>query len=429
MAADGNGTTNDGRGDDGTAKALSKAAVARRTVLSGAGVWALAACSTSSKSDGSGKGVKAGSSAKASASSASPQGKTIGDGSMSDTGPQPGLYKPKKLKKGDVPPQFVVVSWDGAAELVDNPLLSRFRKVSRETGAHMTLFLSGIYFLPESKKTLYHAPHHKPGATDINFLPDDCVHATIKGIGESWTEGHEIGTHFNGHFCGPTGGSTWSPSDWGSEIEQARSFVANWRTNTGSHDLPPLPFDYDKELIGGRTPCLEGGDNLRTEASKLGWRYDTSKSTLQMWPKKDKGLWDMSLQSIPLAGTRFQVLSMDYNIMFNQSKVTKGNPAMHATWRKQAVDSYMAGFNRSYEGNRAPLVIGNHFEGWNGGIYMDAVEEVMRKVAAHKDAKMVSFRELCDWMDAQDPKVVKKLQALAPGETPPGGWDEYLELT
>ena len=48
MAADGNGTTNDGRGDDGTAKALSKAAVARRTVLSGAGVWALAACSTSS---------------------------------------------------------------------------------------------------------------------------------------------------------------------------------------------------------------------------------------------------------------------------------------------------------------------------------------------------------------------------------------------
>ena len=104
-----------------------------------------------------------------------------------------------------------------------------------------------------------------------------------------------------------------------------------------------------------------------------------------MWPKKDKGLWDMSLQSIPLAGTRFQVLSMDYNIMFNQSKVTKGNPAMHATWRKQAVDSYMAGFNRSYEGNRAPLVIGNHFEGWNGGIYMDAVEEVMRKVAAHKD--------------------------------------------
>ena len=59
MAADGNGTTNDGRGDDGTAKALSKAAVARRTVLSGAGVWALAACSTSSKSDGSGKGVKA----------------------------------------------------------------------------------------------------------------------------------------------------------------------------------------------------------------------------------------------------------------------------------------------------------------------------------------------------------------------------------
>lgn len=348
---------------------------------------------------------------------------------MSDTGPQPHQPKPQKLKAGDVPPQFVVVSWDGAAELVENPLLTRFRKVAQETGASMTLFLSGLYFLPESKRHLYHGPHHPVGASDINFLTDASIRATISGISAAWTEGHEIGTHFNGHFCGPTGVGKWSPADWHAEIKLAHSYVANWRTNTGFTDLPPLPFDYRKELAGSRTPCLEGGDNLRTAARDLGWRYDTSKTATQAWPQKDKGLWDMSLQSIPFPGHDFSVLSMDYNMMFNQSRTTKGAAAMRPTWRKQAAAAYLAGFERAHQSNRAPLVIGNHFENWNGGIYMDAVEDVMRAVAKVKDARMVSFRQLCDWIEAQDPAVIRKLQALNVGQKPPGGWDEYLQLT
>ena len=353
----------------------------------------------------------------------------IGDGSTSDTGPQPHQPKAQRLRPGQTPPQFVVISWDGAGERTGLNLLSHFRQVAQETNASMTLFLSGLYFLPSSQKDRYHPPHHRVGASDIGYMSDHDVHATISNIGKAWTEGHEIGTHFNGHFCGPTGVQKWSPADWKSEIEQAEFFVQNWRTTTGFTDLPALPFDYDKELIGGRTPCLEGADNLRITASRLGWRYDSSKTGIQMWPHKDRNLWDLSMQSIPFVGGDGQVISMDYNIMYKQTGgTTQGKPSKRPTWQQQAVDTYLAGFRRVYDSNRAPLVIGNHFEGWNGGIYMKAVEKVMRTLATYPDVRMVSFRQLVDWIEAQDPAVLAKLRRLPYGSKPIGGWGEYLAV-
>ena len=62
-------------------------------------------------------------------------------------------------------------------------------------------------------------------------------------------------------------------------------------------------------------------------------------------------------------------------------------PAHYPGWRKQATAAYLAGFKRAYETNRAPFYIGNHFEQWNGGIYMDAVEEALKGMAAQRDAR------------------------------------------
>ncbi|MFF7636577.1 hypothetical protein ACFZB9_26015 [Kitasatospora sp. NPDC008050] len=360
---------------------------------------------------------------------AKPPTTLIGDGSTSDTGPQPAQPQPVPLELGERPPQFVVFSWDGAGEL-DDRLFSRFRRLAKDHDASMTFFLSGIYTLPESKKELYHPPQHRIGASDIGYLSDQHIHDTLTQISAAWLDGHEIGTHFNGHFCGATGGGKWSPDDWDSEIEQAMSFVMNWKTNTGFNDLPALPFDYRKELIGGRAPCLEGQRALLPTAAARGWKYDTSgPGGLQIWPQKVQGgaLWDMPLQSIPFPGHTFQVLSMDYNIMFNQSgDNTKGNPAMQAAWQKQATESYLAGFDRAYTTNRAPMYIGNHFEGWNGGIYMNAVEEVLRTIADKPEVRLVSFRQLVQWLEVQDPAVLRKLQSLAVGEAPAGGWSSFL---
>ncbi|MZD04512.1 hypothetical protein GTW43_05370, partial [Streptomyces sp. SID5785] len=67
-----------------------------------------------------------------------------------------------------------------------------------------------------------------------------------------------------------------------------------------------------------------------------------------------------------------------------------------------------------------------HFEEWNGGIYMDAVESALKQIAGQKDVRLVSFRQFVDWLDAQDPAVLDRLRSLQVGEQPPGGWNAFL---
>ncbi|MEU3711479.1 hypothetical protein [Streptomyces catenulae] len=401
-------------------------AISRRNLL-GMGIGAAAAlgvagCSTGSDTASDKQRVK-------NAIQARP--KLIGDGSTADYGRQPHQPKaPERLEPGQTPPQFVIFSWDGAGE-VGNGLFPRFLQLARDHGAAMTFFLSGLYLLPESKKHLYLPPNNAPGASDIGYLTDEHIKATLKSVRQAWLDGHEIGTHFNGHFCSGSGTvQRWTPDQWRSEIDQAVDFVTKWRTNTGFTDMEPLPFDYRKELVGGRTPCLLGQENLLPTAEKLGWRYDASSpGGLQMWPRKKGNIWDYPLQQIPFPGHTFEVLSMDYNILANQSKNSTRAPSVnYPGWRRQATDSYISGFQRAYETNRAPFFIGNHFEEWNGGVYMDAVEEALKHIAneQNKDVRMVSFRQFTDWLDAQDPAVLAKLQALQVGQQPTGGWKSYL---
>ncbi|MGW5349497.1 hypothetical protein ACWERV_03130 [Streptomyces sp. NPDC004031] len=398
-------------------------------------------------SDGAGTGKGAGAAHKARAaavpsgstpattapsSSPSPwDGKTrvIGDGSTSDTGPQPHQLVPHKLKPGEKPPQFVVFSWDGALEN-DDHLFSRFREVAEQNDAHMTFFLSGIYTVPKDKRSLYQPPRHGRGDSAIDFPTDQHIRWTLQQLRLAWQDGDEIGTHFNGHFCAPDpgGGGTWSTADWESEIAQAYSFVEHWKTNTGFTDIPPLPFDYSKELAGGRAPCLEGQTNLLPAAKANGWRYDASSpGDFQMWPTKKDGIWDFPLQLMPYPGKDRQILAMDFNFLYNQSggDVTQGDPAQFPTWEKESRQAYLNGFERVYNGSRAPLFIGNHFETWNGGIYMQAVEDVVKDVCHRKDVQCVSFKELSDWLDAQDPAVLAKLRTLDPAESP--DWSTFLK--
>ncbi|MFC7469099.1 hypothetical protein ACFQVA_18535 [Actinomadura keratinilytica] len=179
----------------------------------------------------------------------------IGDGSTAHTGAQPHQPRPQRLKPGQKPPQFVVFSWDGAGE-DSQKLFSHFRKVGKANNATMTYFLSGVYLLPEELKEKYEAPQHGPGRSDIGFNDREGIADTVREVRGAWLEGNEIGTHFNGHFCGPEGGvGTWSVGEWKSEIAQAKSFVKTWKSHSGLKDAAPLPFDYDKELIGARTPA------------------------------------------------------------------------------------------------------------------------------------------------------------------------------
>jgi hypothetical protein len=345
--------------------------------------------------------------------------KVLGDGSTSYTGPQRGQLKPKPLKPGEKPPQFVVFSWDGALEGGDH-LFSHYRELAKQYDAHMTFFLTGIYLLPKSKKAQYHGPMHSPGDAAIDYATDDHIRTTLEQLSEAYEDGNEIGTHFNGHFCGAKGGGDWSVAEWKSEIDQFFQFVERWKTNTGFTDMPPLPFDFKKEVTGGRAPCLEGQPNLLKAIKSYGWRYDASSpGDFQIWPAKKNGIWDFPLQMLPYESGKYQGLSMDFNFLYNQSEgETQGDPAKFPQWEQQTVDSYMAGFNRVYYGSRAPLFIGNHFEDWNGGIYMKAIDQVVKNVCTKKGVKCVSFKELADWLDAQKPSTLAALRSLDPAQSP-----------
>ncbi|MFF3750477.1 hypothetical protein ACFYYH_08465 [Streptomyces sp. NPDC002018] len=401
-------------------------AATKRTAF-GAAVTALAVgvagCSGPEGGEGARKGAPG---AKEAAGPPKAVIKLLGDGSTAFTGAQPNLAKPERLKPGEKPPQFVVFSWDGAGE-DSQKLFSHFRGLSKKYKMTMTYFLSGVYLLPEEKAEQYRPPQHSPGSSDIGFNDVKGIKATLRELRAAWQDGNEIGTHFNGHFCGDDGGvGTWSVDEWKSEINQAKSFVKNWKTNAGLKKEAPLPFDYDKEMVGGRTPCLEGQKNMMKAARGMGFRYDSSGISNQVWPRKTEGMWDIPLQLVPVPGRDFETLSMDYNFMYNQSGTVNGDPSQHTYWGNQMRDGLLQAFDRAYKGNRAPLIIGNHFESWNGGTYMRAIEETIKKVCVQKDVRCVSFRQLADWLDVQDPAHLAKLRGLRVGQAPKGGWERFL---
>lgn len=376
-----------------------------------------------------GAGKKATPEAEENSPAAAPGGAVnlIGDGSTAFTGVQPKLPPAKRLRPGQKPPQFVVFSWDGAGE-DSQKLFSHFRAVAKKHDARMTYFLSGVYLLPEERKKRYAPPRHSAGRSDIGFNDTEGIRRTLAELRAAWLDGNEIGTHFNGHFCGPDGGvGTWSVEEWKSEINQAKSFVKSWKTNAPDlREEAPLPFDYDKELIGARTPCLEGRKNMVAAARTMGFRYDSSGIGNQVWPAKKDGLWDLPLQLVPVPGRTFETLAMDYNFMFNQSGTTQGDPDKHQYWGNQMRDGLLQAFDRAYNGNRAPLIIGNHFESWNGGAYMRAVEETIEAVCTRQEVRCVSFRQLADWLDVQDQATLARLRTLKVGQAPEPGWTAFL---
>ncbi|MEU7095669.1 hypothetical protein [Kitasatospora aureofaciens] len=329
-----------------------------------------------------------------SADATDPTVTVLGDGSTSDTGPQPGRPTPVRLKPGEQPPQFVLFSFDAPTE-DDNHLFSRARTSAKASGADVTFFLRGIDLLPATKRWQYQPPQHEAGTAAVPFPTDAQVRATLQQLGRAWLDGDEIADGFIGQFCGPKGGRDWSTADWQSEIGQGYSMVNFWKTGTGFTDLPPLPFDYQTELAGGRAPCLEGRPNLLPAEKDAGWRYDASSpGGTQRWPTQTDGIWDFPLQRIPDASDAHEVLSTD-----------------------RTPQTYQNAFDRVYHGSRAPLVIDTDLDPRHAP-ELQSAETTMKDLCHRDGVRCVSFRQLADWLDAQDPTVLDRLRALGPTSSP-----------
>lgn len=306
------------------------------------------------------------------------------------------------------PPQFVLVSFDGAG---GDYLWPYWRAVARAARAHFTFFVSGVYLLDEARRTLYRPPRHAAGSSDIGFAQPErrrtaraVVRATLDQLAAGVREGHEIGTHYNGHFCAGYADSVgeWTAADWEQELDQFERLV--FRTNQNNRLRPPVRLTLrPRDVVGGRTPCLEGNlAVLYRVLARRGFRYDASGvARLGEWPRRRLGIWSVPLLEIPLVGHTYRVLSMDYNFFVNQTGGASGPRSVAPAVERETYLSLRNAFRTSYFGNRAPLSIGNHFETWNHWAYNRALRRLVLEKCRLPEVRCVSIRELVDWLEAQ----------------------------
>jgi hypothetical protein len=270
---------------------------------------------------------------------------------------------PARLPNGK-PPLFVVVSFDGAGDLA---LWSHWRTIAKQVNARMTFFLSGPYVYPGAHRTDYRPPFKAPGSSEIGWGDPGKVVRRAAVLRTAITEGHEIGTHANGHFCGKDGINRWSAAQWNDELKSFDSMVLNGPSLAEGRTLA-APFD-PTSVKGMRTPCLEGNRRAyRQVMRQRGMLYDASEPGYLAWPKKTDGIWNFPLQSVELAGTGKNTLTMDYNLWYSQTEAHEA-PAAHAPALKaQVLATYRLALGRSRAADNPPLFLGNHFNRWNNGV-------------------------------------------------------------
>ena len=312
------------------------------------------------------------------------------------------------LFDGKRPPQFVLVSFDGAA---DPALMARWQADAIASSARLTFFLSAVYLLGKQNRTTYQGPGHPAGASAIGFSPtpggqDDGAYiaSVVKSLQAATRAGNEVGNHFGGHWCGAGGVGTWTKADWAAELNQVENLVLKVDKNNAFNPAVGPPYD-PLRVAGARTPCLEGKlDDLYPVLKARGYRYDASNTKgLFDWPKKRNGLWAFGFAGIKIAGLERFTLTVDFSIStgFN-GDAAKGTLTTEQTNQiyQSVRDAYLQTFDTLYNGSRTPFEISNHFNSSDGDAYNKAVEDTMRAVCGRAEVVCATYSQLADWLDA-----------------------------
>lgn len=314
------------------------------------------------------------------------------------------------LAAGDVPPQFVLFSLDGAGS---HDIWQRFLAAAEESGARFTAFLTGLYLIADEHRDAYTGPGHGTGKASVAFGGDRAAIATeVADLNAAWTAGHEIGTHYNGHFCAgnPPSGNDWSTADWESELGQFLTFVDTFQQINGYHDTA-LAFGSG-DIAGGRIPCLEGDlDAVIPVWQKHGMTYDTSKNRFTGigWPELIDGIWEFQLPYAYSPAFDRKIVPMNYNLWATFNGAAE-EPDTAPRLRAAVKQTYEYFFDQVYDGNRAPLVIETHANEWNGDSFVPPALEFMSEVCAKKDVICATYSDVVAWLAVQDPAVLEQWQ-------------------
>ncbi|MGC4111665.1 MAG: hypothetical protein QM747_14850 [Nocardioides sp.] len=325
----------------------------------------------------------------------------------------PDGFVPQRLGRGQRPPQFVVVSFDGVGW---HEQWQHWMSVARQVPFRFTGFLSGTYLLSDETRDRYHPPYYAPGTSEIGWGSPADVRVEVGDLNRATSAGMEIGTHFNGHFCAsaglPSGGDTWSTRDWDVELDQFFHLLRDYRPDNG---LPPsVRLDVTPgDISGDRTPCLEGHPAaLYPALVSHGFRYDASFTRPALtWPTRDphSGLWQLGMTTFPMHGTDHLVTTMDYNYFFTQRGGLDGTVEQARADQRQVLATYDDLYRRSFHGNRAPVILGNHFNDWNHDAYRNALTSFVVGTCGRAHTECVPFRDLVAWLEVQRPGVLARL--------------------
>src|ERR1043165_9950288 len=102
-------------------------------------------------------------------------------------------------------PQFVVIAFDGShsLDMWQKTLDFALQMSDQNSVVHFTYFLSGVYFLNYRKAERYQPPQEAAGKSLIGFADSNIdIEKRVAFVNRAIAEGHEIGSHANGHFSG-----------------------------------------------------------------------------------------------------------------------------------------------------------------------------------------------------------------------------------
>lgn len=322
----------------------------------------------------------------------------------------------RRLEPGEQPPQFILFSFDGVGV---TPNWDEFLDAAEDTDARFTALMTGLYFLTDGEKRRYRGPGHDAGESALAFGGTKReVTEQIEYLNRTWSAGHEMGTHYVGHFCAGTKhpGKDWSTKDWNRELDQFFSLMKNWRTNTRIESGPDLAFTND-DVKGGRTPCLEGTPGRLFPALRdHNMTWDSSMPADRpgiFWPTKVHGIWEFPIPYVYSPSLKARQTALDYNFWFTYNGA-KNTPRDAPKIRKMVRQTYDYMYKRAFHGNRAPVVVANHFNDWSGNAFNPATWEFMRDTCGRPETICTTYSDAIKWMQMQDPTALRELQRRAP---------------
>lgn len=345
-------------------------------------------------------------------------------------------------RAADRPPQFVMLAFDNCQENQSWKQVSQFLDQMdsiQQDSVRFTFFLSGVGLLTDNAKKYYVDPLGRAGKSNINFGGDDMtVIERVKWINKLYTGGNEIASHAVGHFSG----AGWSVDQWRHEFDQYEDIFNNFPAMNGftgdKAAQAKLVFSIDK-LVGFRAPYLEGGAKLNQVLMEHGYTYDTSNTDQgwepSTWPKKfggtvgSRGLWNfgLSFMTMPLTNiteeqrrwgasrTRSSVKlpAMDYNFCFKQTGGCDGDPYASQAENDalEMLQGYLKQFTANYNGNRAPIHIGHHFEQYRGGSYNRSLMRFAKAVCTLPEVRCTTYSQLADYLERAGSGARSEFQA------------------